>query len=167
MHAFYSDFTHIDFAAYIERVEKQFFQCGPSEKRNWDNRTIDVTNEPIAKEVQDFLEQRLNCSLNLNHAQIQIWPVGSKAVLHKHVANGREGTDYNSLLYLNDNFEGGEFYTEHGLSFKPKQGMLTFFNGKEVLHGLKDVHGGNRYTIIFWWQNTKFNYSNEQVPNPI
>ena len=163
MHVFYSALPVIDFAAYIERARQEFASHDPDSKYAWNHRTVDVTNEPLTKAVQTFLEQRLNCSLSLSNAEIQVWPVGSKSLLHKHVANGREDTDYNSLLYLNEDFDGGEFYTEHGLSFAPKQGMLTFFNGKEILHGLKDVSVGNRYTIIFWWQNTKFKYNNEQV----
>jgi hypothetical protein len=58
-------------------------------------------------------------------------------------------------LYLNDDFEGGEFYTEHGIVVKPNKGMLTFFDGKNIMHGVKDLKGNVRYNIIFWWHNTR------------
>jgi len=45
-------------------------------------------------------------------------------------------SDYNSLLYLNDNFSGGEFFTETGLTIKPIPGRLTFFDGSIVTHGV-------------------------------
>ena len=161
MHVFYSAFTNISFESYLARADQEFAQHDPYAEYPWNHRTVDITTDPLIAKIQHFLEQRLNCTLTLSSAEIQIWPVGAKSLLHKHTSNGKEGTDYNSLLYLNDDFFGGEFYTEYGLSFKPKQGMLTFFNGKEILHGLKDVDGRNRYTIILWWQNTKFNYNHE------
>jgi hypothetical protein len=53
---------------------------------------------------------------------------------------------------LNDAFEGGEFYTEKGVTYKPKTGALTFFNGSTVMHGVKKVLGCDRYTLILWWK---------------
>ena len=56
------------------------------------------------------------------------------------------------MLYLNDDFLGGEFYTESGIVLKPKKGMLTLFNGATVKHGVKKVLEKDRYSIIFWWK---------------
>ena len=60
--------------------------------------------------------------------------------------------EYNSLIYLNEKFKGGEFYTKNGINLKPKKGMLTFFNGQTVHHGVKKVFNNDRKTIIFWWR---------------
>ena len=48
-------------------------------------------------------------------------------------------TKYNSLIYLNDDFKGGEFFTRNGIKLKPQAGMLTLFDGSKVSHGLKKV----------------------------
>jgi hypothetical protein len=105
--------------------------------------------------VKNFLEKSCNCKLNCDGAQIQLWPVNSFSELHIHNCFGREGGDYNSLLYLNDDFDGGEFIT-NDLSIKPEQGMLTFFDGSKTYHGLREVKNKHRYTLIFWWSNTIF-----------
>ena len=100
----------------------------------------------------------LNRSLNFNlkltaeQAEIQNHHVNSSADLHIHNDLGREHIIYNSLIYLNDNFDGGHFITKNGISIKPEKGMLTFFNGQKVYHGVKRVLKNDRKTIIFWWR---------------
>tara|TARA_Y100000004_G_scaffold27254_1_gene27802 strand:+ start:49 stop:534 length:486 start_codon:yes stop_codon:yes gene_type:complete len=113
-------------------------------------------NDTIVNMVKDVIESKLKVKLTLNLVELQTWPVGVDSSLHRHDKD-RENLleDYNSLLYLNDDFKSGEFYTKD-LSIKPKKGRLTFFNGKEIEHGVKTIEGSNRYTIIFWWKDTKY-----------
>ena len=40
-----------------------------------------------------------------------------------------------------------------GIFVKPKPGLLTFFDGKEVHHGVSQVKHKDRYTLIFWWKD--------------
>ncbi len=75
--------------------------------------------------------------------------------MHIHSEYDMESTDYNSILYLNDDFQGGEFFTEN-LVVKPKPGRLTFFDGRNNYHGLREVKMHHRYSIMFWWTNTIF-----------
>ena len=113
-------------------------------------------DDKIIKIVQDLLESKLRIKLTCHDAELQTWPIGVDSALHVHgKEGGRPEGDYNSLLYLNDNFEEGEFYTGHGVTLKPKKNRLTFFDGKNIPHGVKKVHGHHRYTAIFWWTNTK------------
>ena len=113
-------------------------------------------DDKIIKMVQDLLESKLRLKLTCHHAELQTWPIGVDSPLHVHEkSGGREKGDYNSLLYLNDNFEDGEFYTSHGVTIKPKKNRLTFFDGKNIPHGVKQIYGHHRYSVIFWWINTK------------
>jgi len=59
---------------------------------------------------------------------------------------------YNSLIYLNDDFEGGLFHTEKGIFIKPEPGLLTFFDGRHVFHGTSEVKKKDRFSLIFWWK---------------
>lgn len=122
---------------------------------DFSNRIVQISDCPIVNKIQDFLERKCNCKLNCSEAQIQLWPIGSYSELHIHDSNNREDTDYNSLLYLNDNFCDGEFIT-NDLIIKPETGMLTFFDGSSIYHGVNKVKKNHRYTLIFWWQNTFF-----------
>ena len=122
---------------------------------NFSNRTADITNLSITSKIKNFLEEKCNCGLTCSQAQIQLWPISSSSDLHVHTYNGRENTDYNSLLYLNNNFNGGEFITKN-LVITPEPGMLTFFDGSKIYHGVNEVKNKHRYTLIFWWKNTLF-----------
>ena len=110
----------------------------------------------LVLKVKTFLEQKFSTILKLESCEAQIWPKNMYGILHKHVGRGRENTDFNSIIYLNDDFDGGEFYTDYGLSYKPKTGTLTFFNGSTIMHGLKKVLRTHRYTLIFWWSRPSF-----------
>jgi len=165
MHLFYGALEGLDFTAYIKEAELEFAQHDPSIQDVWNHRTVRITDWPITQEVRRFLEKQLGCTLGIQEAQIQIWPIGSRSTMHIHDFKGREYTDYNSLLYLNQNFTGGEFFTGDGLTVTPKQGLLTFFDGRKVWHGVNEVQGNHRYTLIFWWKDTKFNH--EQIPDPV
>ena len=119
---------------------------------SWEKRSIDITKEDIVNKVILFFKKNLNLNLKIQQAEIQNWNIHSESYLHVHYkGNGRENTKYNSLIYLNDDFEGGEFYTRYGINIKPKKGLLTIFNGNKVYHGVKKVYGKDRLTLIFWW----------------
>uniref|UniRef100_A0A5F9C8A0 procollagen-proline 3-dioxygenase n=1 Tax=Oryctolagus cuniculus TaxID=9986 RepID=A0A5F9C8A0_RABIT len=66
--------------------------------------------------------------------------------------------DYSALLYMNDDFEGGEFiFTEMDAktvtaSIKPKCGrMISFSSGGENPHGVKAVTRGQRCAVALWF----------------
>tara|TARA_R110000803_G_scaffold40505_1_gene87284 strand:- start:63 stop:575 length:513 start_codon:yes stop_codon:yes gene_type:complete len=119
----------------------------------WEYRTKDITHNPIVKKIGKFWQKHLGYSLSVHQAQIQIWIPNSYSTLHTHDEKdrGRENTHFNSLLYLNDVKEGGEFITENGIKIKPKTGTLTLFDGRNIKHGINKVKHYNRYTIIIWW----------------
>ena len=141
---------------YINKITEKWsiFQNYPGRIKNWDKRTIDITSDPIVTKVTRFLEEQLSVCLTCKQAQIQIWPTNYQGGLHTHDSGGRENTDFNSLIYLNDDYGGGEFYTEKGVCYKPTVGALTFFNGAVNMHGVKKVLYSDRFTLIFWWTDT-------------
>ena len=64
-------------------------------------------------------------------------------------------TDYASILYLNDNFEGGETYFEDGQVFAPETGTCVIFQSMKHFHGVYpanvDGKGEDRYTAPIWY----------------
>tara|TARA_R100000329_G_scaffold39053_1_gene36787 strand:- start:142 stop:618 length:477 start_codon:yes stop_codon:yes gene_type:complete len=118
----------------------------------FEQRTQNITKDPIGPIVRDFLNDKFNLNIEIDQVQTQNWHVNSYGPLHKHDHNGREKNKYNSLIYLNDDFEGGEFITDIGFKLKPKQGTLTFFNGQTIKHGTSKVFLKDRKTLIFWWK---------------
>ena len=134
----------------------------PEEKRKecsfknpmWELRTVDITHDPIVDLVKNFLNKRFDLDLKIQQAQIQNWIKDSYSPLHAHgwEWGNRGDTRFNSLIYLNDNFTQGNFYTSMGIVVKPEPGLLTFFDGKKVHHGVSQVRNKDRYTLIFWWK---------------
>ncbi|XP_014480867.1 PREDICTED: prolyl 3-hydroxylase 1-like isoform X2 [Dinoponera quadriceps] len=67
--------------------------------------------------------------------------------------------DYSAILYLNDDFDGGEFFfvderKEHRVqsTVKPRCGrMVAFSAGGENLHGVRAVRGGKRCAVALWF----------------
>jgi len=139
---------------YVSNVQ----QYGTEHVKDFSNglRTLDISADSIGTLVTNFLESQLRLKLDYYQIILNAWPPGTEVSKpHKHNEQFRKGGDYNSILYLNDDFKGGEFYTEHGVEVKPSTGMLTFFDGKNIIHGVKDLEGNVRYNIIFWWHNTR------------
>ena len=64
-------------------------------------------------------------------------------------------TDFASILYLNDDFEGGETYFEDGNICKPKTGTCVIFESMKHFHGVHpanvDGTGSDRMTAPIWY----------------
>lgn len=60
---------------------------------------------------------------------------------------------YGCILYLNDDYEGGEIYfPNQSVELKPRRNTLVFFPGTtEYLHGVRPITKGTRYTISTFW----------------
>ncbi len=62
-----------------------------------------------------------------------------------------------SVIYLNDDYDGGEIYFPHiRRSIKPKQGQLISFPGV-WWHGVKAVTRGARFTAPSWYSRNPQN----------
>ena len=120
---------------------------------DWSHVTRDITQDPIVLKTQKFLNKKFKLKLKISQAQTQNWNQTSSSPLHVHDDVGRENTTYSSSIYLNEGFEGGLFYTKHGIRIKPEIGLLTFFDGGKVWHGVEEVKGKDRKSLIFWWKN--------------
>lgn len=91
--------------------------------------------------------------------QILRYPPGGKYNQHadgEHLENGEwvraQDRDYSVLLYLNDEYEGGELtLINWDFSIKPKPGMLLAFPSDwRYLHAALPTVSGIRYAIVSW-----------------
>ena len=113
-----------------------------------------------------FLQNKLNQkSLYVNNSvldyvQIVKWPIGSKQFPHYDVAY--EHTALASIIYLNDNFIGGETYFTDGIIFTPRQGRLILFDGQYFEHGVSNVNTNERYVVAAWYKKNSKKENNGQ-----
>lgn len=64
--------------------------------------------------------------------------------------------DLATVIYLNDDYQGGELYFPiQNLKIKPKGGGMYFFPGdKNYVHGVTRIESGIRYTCPLFWTIT-------------
>jgi len=102
---------------------------------------------------------RLTQPIFADTLQIVRWPEGYEQQPHADSENpgGVEHPyswrSYASLIYLNNDFEGGRIYfPNQRLAPAIKPGMLVFFPGTlEYLHGVSKIVSGQRYTVASFW----------------
>jgi len=81
------------------------------------------------------------------------WFVGNDQTPHydtEHYPNYNIG----SIVYLNDQYEGGEIYfPQHDIEIRPISGNAFAFPGDEYyMHGVREITNGFRYTLPFFWK---------------
>jgi hypothetical protein len=116
------------------------------------------------KEVIEMIFERPVKPVNICHAQK--WNVGGHAAPHADnsemdgTPNPFETNKFVSLLYLNDDYKGGELYfPDMGLEFQPSALSWVAFNGGiENLHGVKHITEGTRYTFVSFWDFEEAEY---------
>jgi hypothetical protein len=58
---------------------------------------------------------------------------------------------YTSILYLNDDYEGGQTHVNGVVSEEPETGKIITFVGNKIFHGVRKITKGIRYTIPVWY----------------
>ena len=105
-----------------------------------------------------FLPKLNKQSFELNRSQVDWaeivrWPIGSHQSLH--FDNAKDNTTLASIVYLNENFEGGQTYYEDGTTIQPVTGRGLFFDGIFYKHGVKEVSKNIRYVVATWYKKNE------------
>ena len=80
------------------------------------------------------------------------WVEGSKGALHIDAQGPEPWIEFSTVIYLNDDFEGGDiFFPNQNFVYKPKKYSAVFFPsaGTEHIHGITTVTKGNRHTALY------------------
>lgn len=112
---------------------------------------IEYNDKEIISKIINYMESKHGLKLKCLQSQLQTWVPGSRSDIHNHNGNGREDGDYNILVYLNDDYDGGVFFMpDYNIKIKPKKGISVLFNGKYINHGVTMIEKNNRYGFILW-----------------
>lgn len=81
------------------------------------------------------------------------WDKGTKLQLHVDDLGYETDNHIATLVYLNDDYEGGEVaFATHDVTVKPKTGDLLIFPGNmHYAHEVTEILSGTRYTIPVWF----------------
>lgn len=83
-----------------------------------------------------------------------------KARLAKHPSR-----EWTLILYLNDDFKGGEtYFPDQGTHYTPTEGTGLLFQGIYLNHGVNKVRRDSRRTMSTWYTT---DFSNILHPNPV
>lgn len=92
-------------------------------------------------------------------AQLVRWHAGIELTPHADnlEPDGRPNSTphrcFSSLMYLNDDYDGGEtYFPGYGVRLRPETGTLILFGaGPEFVHGVTQITRGLRYTYAGWF----------------
>lgn len=123
----------------------------------------------LRNKFKDAVEIIFDKSVRPNTSHAQKWEKGGFA--HPHSDNSDFDGNPNSfsinkyvaILYLNENYGGGELYfPDHSIDIKPKScSLLVFPGGVENIHGVKEITEGTRYTMVSFWDYADAEYPKE------
>lgn len=107
--------------------------------------------------------------LYTTEAYLSLWQDGSEAGLHIDSHQGSEYIMFSTVVYLNEDYSGGEIYfPNQDVEIKPSAGDMVLFpsGGHEYFHGVKKINSGRRYTIAMW-HTMHSDYSPFDMPNNV
>jgi len=131
--------------------------------------------ENINYRFKDAIEETFNQKFTGVTYHAQKWDKGGMVEIHSDTSdldgnpNQNSTNKYTIILYLNDNYNGGELYfPQHDLKIKPQSGsILTFPGDHSNIHGVNEVKNETRYTIVSWWNNEIKEFKQQDYTNDL
>lgn len=137
------------------------------EKDRWDSQCPELhdirehleINDILTKAYYGFVEESIKLyNLSDTYYPYAIWIciLGPSCGLKAHQDPvGAEGINLSGVIYLNNDFSGGELYfTDLGYTYKPNPGSLIIFPSNYT-HQINKVLSGYRYAIPLWATKSK------------
>lgn len=147
-------------------------------KQKWLPRTRDMLESDLFFNEHSSISDRLFLALDtaFRHYSTEIYPYASKSIkggedhmsilkyeqagfLSEHIDHGVSSRTLSVVLYLNDDYTGGEINFPHvsnGITIKPEAGSAIFFPSNFVFtHSVNEISEGTRYSLPNWYHNMK------------
>jgi hypothetical protein len=124
---------------------------------NWADKIISTNNLPERTHITERLKSVLK-----DFSDLDVPGFGS---IQSHVDQHTDPSiRYASIIYLNDNYNGGEFYfVKKDFQIKPKSGSLLIFPGTEEFeHGVRAPEDGPMRYVLPGFIHTKDFYKNNK-----
>ena len=121
-------------------------------KKHYDTEVLliyDMQNTSLFKKINNLLNNFIkthNEKYKINYFELVKWFTGSDQKQHVDL----DYHPYTSIIYLNNNYIGGETVVENKV-IKPKKGKLISFKGNKIFHKVNKVTKGIRYTLPCWY----------------
>ncbi len=130
---------------YEDNLDKTFLyernKTNPLVVKNSDNIKI----KSILNKIESDFLQEYNAKL-IDNVEIVKWPVSTKMENHTDHDNDK----FAFILYLNDDYDGGETIIHSMATIKPEKGKLITFTGNKYIHSVTEIKNKVRYTMAGW-----------------
>lgn len=112
---------------------------------------LDDTLKHYSTQLYPFAEKNIKSREHTMH----LLKYPQSGYLPAHQDQGISSRVLSVLLYLNDNYEGGEIEFKHSnIKFKPEAGSILFFPSNFLyVHEVHPVTKGPRYALPNWYHN--------------
>jgi predicted 2-oxoglutarate/Fe(II)-dependent dioxygenase YbiX len=137
----------------------------PQVKELLDNVVENVINPFYGFKVRDSEEPQLLCYEPGGHYKPHVdaeglWTNPDGTQVYKKTID----RDLSTVLFLNDDFEGGCFtFPDLRVTIRPEPGLLICFpSSRWYRHGVEPVISGHRYTLVTWMRVHGFKTKEEQ-----
>lgn len=126
----------------------------------WHNRVVNFSqlNKEISKNIISKIRTYIKNKYNVDYVycdtiDVVRWTPGLDQPVHMDACKGLEYRDFGSIIYLNDNFNGGlTYYPNKDFKVAPRVGTLVVHPGSEEYeHGVTEIKDNTRYTIASFW----------------
>jgi len=104
----------------------------------------------ILMKAESFVKG-IGVNVKTDWSNLVFWPLHSSQAFHKDKTDVE--TVYTSIIYLNENYRGGETCFEDGSVVSPVTGRILCFDGMKYPHAVKPIIGGSRYTLATWYKS--------------
>jgi len=135
----------------LDYHKNNFYLKNNLSKKHRDTEVIMCQNDPINfKKIETILNdfiKKINKNYVINYFEIVKWPCGESQAEHFDL----QYHPYTTILYLNDDFEGGETVVNYK-AFMPKKNTLIGFEGNKIIHKVNEIKKGSRYTLPCWYK---------------
>lgn len=115
--------------------------------------TIKMIHEPLLETLEVWYKKTGNKRLEWISKNYTIKKYDTGKQIASHVDRVKENGhtfDWTVLVYLNDNYKGGDLYFDDlDLTISPSAGSIIFFSTDEM-HTARQVTSGNKYFIFFY-----------------
>jgi predicted 2-oxoglutarate/Fe(II)-dependent dioxygenase YbiX len=137
----------------------------PQVKELLDNVVANVINPFYGFKIRDSEEPQLLCYEPGGHYKPHVdaeglWTNPDGTQVYKKTID----RDLSTVLFLNDDFEGGCFtFPDLRVTIRPEPGLLICFpSSRWYRHGVEPVISGHRYTLVTWMRVQGFETKEEQ-----
>ena len=115
---------------------------------------IDKVMDHYSTELYPFAKNNLKCREKFMH----LLRYDEGGYLPPHQDQGVSTRVLSVLIYLNDDYEGGELeFPQSGIKIKPSAGSIIFFPSNFLyVHTVNPIISGKRYSLPNWYHNVSF-----------